>query len=239
MDDPHNSLTKYSPHSIKSFTKCQKSNIKGHLIDSNNKLFGVFPFFSPLNPEFILGSRVVDIFPDQFSFNLANKGINDNSHIQQLDDITLRSSSSPNTMIVVTDASVKNDIATSISHIHTFNQPMIKTVHHVAFVTSTEAELFAIRYGINQVCSTENISKIIIVTDSIHAARKIFDDKSNPYQIHLTTVLRKLWHFFSTGQENFIEFWECPSRLKWRLHQLVNKESKSFNLLPSLPSKIS
>ena len=51
----------------------------------------------------------------------------------------------------------------------------------MAFITSTKAELFAIRYGINQACNKENISKIIIVTNSIHAARKIFDNKSNPY----------------------------------------------------------
>ena len=116
---------------------------------------------------------------------------------------------------------------------------MIKMVHHTAFVTSTEAELFAIRCSINQVYSIENIFKIIIVTDSIHTARKIFDDKSNPYQIHLTIVLHKLQYFFSIGQENSVEFWECPSCLKWRLHKLVDKKSKSFNPLSSLPSKIS
>ena len=153
--------------------------------------------------------------------------------------MTLRSLFSPNTAIVVTDASVKNDIATSISHIHSFNQPLIKTVHYATFITSIEAELFAIRCGINQACSTENISKIIVVTDFIHAARKIFDDKSNPYQIHSTAVLQELRHFFSVGQENFIEFWECPSCLRWRLHKSVNKESKSFNPILSLPSKIS
>ena len=206
MDDPHNSLTKHSPHSIKSFTERQKSNIKGHLIDSNNKLFGVFPSFSSLNSEFIPWSRVVDIFPDWFLFNLANKETNNNLCTQQLDDMTLWSSSSPKTAIVVTDVSIKNNIATSISHIHVFNQPMIKTVHHTAFVTSTEAKLFAIRCGINQVCSIENISKIIVVTDSIHTARKIFDDKSNSYQIHSTAVLHKLWYFFATEQENSVEF---------------------------------
>ena len=82
MNDSHNLLTNHSPHSIKWFTECQKSNIKGYLIDSNNKLFRVSPSFSPLNSEFIPGSRVVDIFPDQFLFNLANKGINNNLHTQ-------------------------------------------------------------------------------------------------------------------------------------------------------------
>ena len=239
MDNSHSLHTKHSPHSIKSFTKHQKSNIKGYLIDSNNKLFEVFPSFSPLNSEFILRSRVVDIYPDQFLFNLANKGKNNNIYIQQLNDMTLQSSSSPNMAIVVTDASVKNNITTSISHIHAFNHPMIKTVHHAVFVTSTEAKLFAIRCSINQACSKKNISKIIIVTDSIHAAKKISDDKSNPYQIHSTVVLWELWQFFSAGQGNSIEFWKYPSHLNWKLYKLVNKELKSFNLLLSFSSKIS
>ena len=47
--------------------------------------------------------------------------------------------------IVVSNASIKNDIATLVSHIHICDQPLVKMVHHAAFVTSTEAELFAIR----------------------------------------------------------------------------------------------
>jgi len=44
---------------------------------------------------------------------------------------------------------------------------------------STEAKLFVIKCGINQATNHNNISKIIIVTDSIHAARKIFDPSSH------------------------------------------------------------
>jgi len=239
MDDPLNLHNKPPPLSINTLTEHQKNTIKGHLIDSNNKLFGVFPSFSPLNPEFNLGSRVVDIFPDQVSFNLANKAKSDKSCFQQLDDMTLHSSSSPHTEIVVTYTSIKNDIATSISHIHIYDHPLIKTVYHTAFITSTEAELFAMRCSISQACSKENISKIIVVTNSIHAAKKIFDDKTHPYQIHTTAILSELRQFFTTGQGNSIEFWECPSQLKWRLHRSVNKDLKSFNPQPILPSKVS
>ena len=63
--------------------------------------------------------------------------------------MTIQASMSPHAAIVVSDVSIKNDIATSISYIHICDQPLVKTVHHVAFVTSTEAELFAIRCGIN------------------------------------------------------------------------------------------
>jgi len=180
------------PYSINTLTNCQKTIIKDYLIDSNNKFYGVFPSFSPLHPEFNPGSRIVDIFSDQSSFNLASREKNDKIHIQQLGKMTLQSSSSPHTAIVVTDASVKKDIATSISHVHIHDHPLTKTVHHAVFAISTEAELFAIRCGINQVCGKENVSKIIVITDSIHVAKKIFDSKSHPYQLYTTAILSEL-----------------------------------------------
>jgi len=78
--------------------------------------------------------------------------------------MALQVSSSPNTVLIITDASIKNNIATSISHIHQANHPLIKTVHHAAFITSLEAELFAIRCSINQACNKEDVSKIFIIT---------------------------------------------------------------------------
>jgi len=102
-----------------------------------------------------------------------------------------------------------------------------------------EAELFAIRCGINQACIKENISKIIVITDSIHVVKKIFDSKLHPFQTHTSAILSELCHFLNIKQENSIEFWECSSRLKWRFHYEVDKDSKSFNPTPSFPSKIS
>jgi len=149
MDNPSNSSTKPLSHSINTLTNCQRTIVKGFLINSNNKLYGVFPAFSSLYLELFLGSRIVDNFPDQFSFNLANKGKNDKLCFQQLDNMVLQSSSSPSMAIVVMDASIKNNIVTFISYVHLFDHPLIKTVHYAAFITSTEAELFTIRCGIN------------------------------------------------------------------------------------------
>ena len=114
----------------------------------------------------------------------------------------------------LSDASIKNDIATSISHIHQANHPLIKTVHHTAFVTSLEVELFAIRCSINQACNKEGISKIIVITDSIHVMKIIFNNSLHPYQSHSMAILSKLHQFFNKSQDNSIEFWECPSHLK-------------------------
>jgi len=239
MDDSLNTHLNSPPHSINSLTDRQKTSVKGHIIDSNNKLYRVFPSFSSLNPEFILGSRIINIFPDQFSFNLASKGKNASTCSQQLDDMTIQASTFPHTVIVVSDTSIKNNIATSISHIHIHDQPLVKIVHHVVFVTSTEVELFAIRCGINQACNKENISKVIIITDSIHMAKKIFDTKSHPYQIHTLVILNKLRQFFTRCQDNHIEFWECPSRLRWNFHKFVDKDSKSFKPTPIFLNKTS
>jgi len=203
-------------HNIGSLTNRQRSLTKGHIINSNIKSYGIFPSFSPLNPEFSPGHHIIDNFSNCFSFNLVNKNDKNPNKTcaQELDDMVLCYSSVPHLALVITNASIKNNIATSISHIHSANQPLIKTVYHASFVTSTEAELFAIRYSINQACAINNVSKIIIVTDSIHAARKIFDSSLHPYQIHSAAILSKLRTFFSSKESNSIEFWECPSKLK-------------------------
>ena len=153
--------------------------------------------------------------------------------------MVLRYSSDPHTAIMITDASIKNDIATSISHIHSANYPLIKIVHHASFVTSMEAELFAIRCGINQACSIGNISKIVVVTDFIHAAKKIFDYGSHPFQIHSAAILSELQSLFLSNNSNSIKFWECPSKLRWRFHHNIDKDSKAFLVTPSYPTKLS
>jgi len=101
MNDHSNNHPSSNPHSINSLTNCQKTIAKSHLINSNNKLYGIFPAFSPLHPEFKLGSRISDQFSDRFSFNLASKEKNRQKHTQQLDEMTLQSSSLPNSAIII------------------------------------------------------------------------------------------------------------------------------------------
>jgi len=209
------------------------------LADSNNKSHGIFPSFSPLHPELHLGSRIIDNFSDSFSFNLNNKEKNNKFRLLQLDNIVIKSFLSLSTAIVIMDASIKNDITTSILHVYLTNHPVTKILHHAAFVTSTEAELFMIRYGINQACIKENISKIIVIINSIYVAKKIFDTSSHPYQSHAVAILSELHHFFAINQSNSIEFWECSSCLNWNLHKTVDRDSKSFNPSPMYPCKMS
>jgi len=170
--------------------------------------------FAPLHSEFLPRLRIIDNFSDCIAFNVHDKGKDNKHHTQQLDDLTLELSLSSSTAIIASDTSIKNNIAMSISHIHIFNNPIIKTDHHAVHVTSTEAELFAIRYGINQASKFDNMSKVIVITDSIQTAKKIFKLTVHPYQVQSVVILSNLCKFFMHYKNNSIKFWECPSHLK-------------------------
>jgi len=102
---------------------------------------------------------------------------------QVLDNMILESSLSLSIAIIASDTSVKNNIATSIAYIHTFDKSLIKTIYYTVYITSTEVEPFVIRCGINQSLSLDNISKIIVITDTFHAVKKIFNPLVYPYQL--------------------------------------------------------
>ena len=91
MDDSPHQNKEPNPHAVGSLTNRQKNIAKGHLIDSCNKSYGIFPSFSPLHQEFTPGFRLTDIFSDHFSFNLTNKKEKDKDkiHVQELDNMTL------------------------------------------------------------------------------------------------------------------------------------------------------
>ena len=140
----------------------------------------------------------------------------------------LRALSNPTSTIVVSDASIKNHIATSISHIHSFNKPVIKTIHRAINVTTTKAELFAIQCSINQAVANFNTNHIVVITDFLHATRRIFNFSVHPYQIHSAIIFQELKEFFSKDAHNHIEFWDCPSKQQWPLHYSVDKETKNM-----------
>jgi len=52
-------------------------------------------------------------------------------------------------------------------------------------------------------------------------------------------ILNELGQFFTRCQDNHIEFWECPSQLRWNLHKFVDKDSKSLKPIPIFPNKTS
>ena len=144
-----NSNSCFDTVSLNSLTNKQRTLVKGHLIDLANRFNECLPSFNSLNLEFSPDLQVINNFSDRISFVL-NKEKNNKLHAQNLDKMVLESSFSPSIAIIASDVSIKNLVAISIVHIYTHDKPIIKTIHYAVNVTSTEAELFAIRCGINQ-----------------------------------------------------------------------------------------
>ena len=187
-------------------SKRQQCLLKGHIVNMDNKFNEVFSAFDLINPELQSGNRVIDTFSNCFSFHTFSRK-NDpsfKSRLQQLDALAIESSTSSSTALVITDVSVKNNVASSIAHIHVCNKPVVKVLHNAINITSSEAKFFALKCGINHATLSHEISKIIIVIDSIHVTRKIFDPSSHMLQKQSTCVLAKLREFFDHRDTNSI-----------------------------------
>ena len=123
----------------------QQQRIKSSIVDANDHLNGVFLFFNSLNCELHPGFRLIDIFSSCISFHKTNHCSNES----KLDKIVFNTLLELNTVLVASDTSIKNNIATSIAYIHSFNSSLKKTLYHTINITSIEAELFVLRCGIN------------------------------------------------------------------------------------------
>ena len=78
-------------------------------------------------------------------------------------------------MLIISDTSIKNNIATLVSYIHRDQEIIAKFVHYIMNVTSIEAKLFTIRCGINYAIHLQDITCIIIITDAILDTKHIFN----------------------------------------------------------------
>jgi len=81
--------------------------------------------------------------------------------LYKLEDITLQALSDLLTVVVVSDASIKNHVTTSIAYVHIYGSPVIKTIYHTVNVMSTKTKLFVIRYGINQASYLPNTKELL------------------------------------------------------------------------------
>ena len=124
----------------------------------------------------------------------------------------------------------------SVIHIWKEQALITKATYHTINISPTEAEFFAIRYGISQAVCINNITNIVVVTDAISAAQKIFNTSCHLFQLYSIAISQDLRVFFSKNPRNSITFWDCPSNDKWPSHQLVDKESKTSKFHPILPS---
>ena len=74
-------------------------------------------------------------------------------------------------MLIISDTSIKNNVATLVSYIHRDQEIIAKSVHYIMNITSIEAKLFTIRYTIY----LQDITCITIITDTIPDTKHIFN----------------------------------------------------------------
>jgi len=68
------------------------------------------------------------------------------AHLCKFDDIFAKMILDPKSVVVVSDVSIRNNIAMYISHVYSYFNDVKKIIHHAVNITLTEAELFSIRY---------------------------------------------------------------------------------------------
>jgi len=178
----------------------------------------------------ILPTAGIKAIPSLISIHPRSSNIK--NHIRNLDDITFKVSSNPSSSIVISDASIKNHVATLILYIYSHNKLIIKTIHQAVNVIATKAKLFAMQCDINQAIGIPNINHIIVITDSLHTAKRIFDFSLHLYQIYSCIISHKLREFFLKDSNNCIKFWDCPSKQNWcyELKPLVLDKRKNLVL---------
>jgi len=120
-------------------------------MNTNNYLNKIFPVFDSLNRELSSSFYLVDTFPDHFSFYLANqKDINAKIAYQnKLKNIYKISSNNQDIILIISNVSIKNNIAILFLHIWRRHEIIAKNIHYPMDVSSTKAKLFVIRYGIS------------------------------------------------------------------------------------------
>jgi len=95
----------------------------------------------------------------------------------------------------------------------------------------------AICTGLIPAMKIDNIHDIIVIINSITAARKILESKVNLLQNMIIPLASAIKTFLSKDGRNKIHFWFCPSKAKWPRHKLVDDQVKASICIPTFPSK--
>ena len=70
----------------------------------------------------------------------------------------------------------------------------------------------AIRTGLTPAMEIDGVHDIMVITDSITAAKKILESKVNPLQNMFIPLASAIKTFLSKNSRNKIYFWYCPSK---------------------------
>ena len=112
--------------------------IKSPIVDTNNYLNRVFPAFDSLNNKLSPGFYLVDIFPNNFSFHSVNWKNADTevAYQNKLNNIYKNFSINQDTVLIISNVSVKNNITTLVLHIWRDYKIVTKTIYYTTNISS-------------------------------------------------------------------------------------------------------
>jgi len=164
-------------------TAKQQTNLKSPIKDVNEQLNSVRNCFNPLHPLFSPGSRIVDHFSSRISFHSPSSSSDEDlyQHLQSLNLVFRSSQVNPNSAAVIADGGIKKShVTTAAAHIWADNSIIKQLQVHSLNVTSIKAELMAIHAGLIPAMEIDSVHDIMVITDSIAAAKKILESKVDP-----------------------------------------------------------
>ena len=135
------------PHHITTRTFKQNLKIKSPIVDINYCLNQILLVFNNLNKELSPGFCLVDTFSNCFSFNVVKYKDTKvrTTHLNKLKNIYRASKDDPNTLFIISDMSLKNNVVISVTHIQQGQVLITKAIYYAMNISTTKVELFTIR----------------------------------------------------------------------------------------------
>jgi len=99
----------------------------------------------------------------------------------------------------------------SVAHFWRLGEQVSSSKVPAGRATALDAELFAIQLGVVKATSFD-VKCIIIITDSLTAARRAVDASVHSGQAHSLAIVQALRGFFTNHPDHSIHFWDCPSK---------------------------
>jgi len=159
-------------------------------------------------------------------------------HIQNLNHTFRQSQSSPHSTAIIADGGVKkSNVASAV--IYTWSDNSVTSQHcaQTMNIISMEAKLMSIRIGLIPAIDNKDNHQILVITDTISAAKKILESQPNPLQKAILLIADGIKVFFSRDSRNVIHFWQCPNKAEWPRHKLVDDQVKATINIPTHPSR--
>ena len=106
--------------SLENMTTKQWIKIKSFIVNTYSYLNRIFSSFNSLNCKFSSSFRLIDNFPSCFSFYQANHKDKESkeAYLCKLDEIFKNTLMDPNSIVIISDASIKNNVAILILYVH-------------------------------------------------------------------------------------------------------------------------